>query len=59
MGKGAVDGNSELYLGTAALSQGDYVHDAIAEADLIVSIGHDTIEKPPFPMGSQGPRVIR
>jgi acetolactate synthase-1/2/3 large subunit len=58
MGKGAVDGNSELYLGTAALSQGDYVHDAIGEADLIVSIGHDTIEKPPFLMGSQGPRVI-
>jgi acetolactate synthase-1/2/3 large subunit len=58
MGKGAVDGNSELYLGTAALSQGDYVHDAIDQADLILSIGHDTIEKPPFLMGSQGPRVV-
>jgi acetolactate synthase I/II/III large subunit len=58
MGKGAVDGNSELYLGTAALSQGDYVHDAIDQADLIVCIGHDTIEKPPFLMGSRGPRVI-
>jgi acetolactate synthase-1/2/3 large subunit len=58
MGKGAVDGNSELYLGTAALSQGDYVHDAIALADLILSIGHDVIEKPPFLMGVKGPRVI-
>ncbi|MET0341208.1 MAG: acetolactate synthase large subunit [Polyangiales bacterium] len=58
MGKGAVDGNSELYLGTAALSDGDYVHDAIAEADLILSIGHDTIEKPPFLMGAKGPRVV-
>ncbi|HEX6243389.1 MAG TPA: acetolactate synthase large subunit [Polyangiales bacterium] len=58
MGKGAVDGNSDLYLGTAALSSGDYVHDAIDQADLIVSIGHDTIEKPPFLMGERGPRVI-
>ena len=58
MGKGAVDGNSELYLGTAALSDGDYVHDAIAEADLILAIGHDVIEKPPFIMGAEGPRVV-
>jgi acetolactate synthase I/II/III large subunit len=58
MGKGAVDGNSDSYLGTTALSSGDYVHDAIAEADLILSIGHDTIEKPPFIMGAHGPRVV-
>jgi acetolactate synthase-1/2/3 large subunit len=58
MGKGAVDGNSDLYLGTTALSSGDYIHDAIAEADLILAIGHDTIEKPPFIMGEQGPRVV-
>ena len=58
MGKGAVDGNSDLYLGTAALSEGDYVHDAIAEADLIVCVGHDVVEKPPFLMGAAGPRVI-
>jgi acetolactate synthase-1/2/3 large subunit len=58
MGKGAVDGNSDLYLGTAALSEGDYIHDAIAEADLILSIGHDVVEKPPFLMGPNGPRVI-
>ena len=29
MGKGAVTGGSNLYLGTAALSERDYVHDAI------------------------------
>jgi acetolactate synthase-1/2/3 large subunit len=58
MGKGAVDGSSELYLGTAALSEGDYVHDAIAQADLILCIGHDVVEKPPFLMGPAGPRVI-
>jgi acetolactate synthase-1/2/3 large subunit len=59
MGKGAVTGNSELYLGTAALSERDYVHEAIAHADLIIAIGHDTVEKPPFLMGSgSGPKVI-
>ena len=28
MGKGAVTGGSNLYMGTAALSEGDYVHEA-------------------------------
>jgi acetolactate synthase-1/2/3 large subunit len=51
MGKGAVTGGSNLYLGTAALSERDYIHDAIDRADLIIAIGHDTVEKPPFLMG--------
>src|SRR5919112_5338100 len=58
MGKGAVTGGSNLYVGTAALSERDYVHRAIDRADLIISIGHDTVEKPPFIMGANGPRVI-
>jgi acetolactate synthase-1/2/3 large subunit len=58
MGKGTVPGGTELYMGTAALSERDYVHDAIDRADLIVSIGHDTIEKPPFIMGPRGPKVV-
>jgi acetolactate synthase-1/2/3 large subunit len=58
MGKGAVAGGSNLYMGTAALSERDYVHDAIDQADLILAIGHDTIEKPPFIMGPGGPKVI-
>jgi acetolactate synthase-1/2/3 large subunit len=58
MGKGAVAGGSNLYMGTAALSERDYVHEAIDRADLIVSIGHDTVEKPPFLMGPRGPQVI-
>jgi acetolactate synthase-1/2/3 large subunit len=60
MGKGAVTGGSNLYLGTAALSERDYVHDAIDRADLIIAIGHDTVEKPPFLMGQAagGPKVI-
>ncbi len=58
MGKGAVDGGSQLYMGTAALSERDYVHQAIDRADLILAIGHDTVEKPPFIMGPGGPKVI-
>jgi acetolactate synthase-1/2/3 large subunit len=54
MGKGAVTGGSNLYMGTAALSEGDYVHRAVEQADLIISIGHDTVEKPPFLMKSAG-----
>jgi len=51
MGKGTVGGASELYLGTAALSERDHVHRAIDLADLIVTIGHETVEKPPFVHG--------
>jgi acetolactate synthase-1/2/3 large subunit len=60
MGKGAVTGGSHFYLVTAALSERDYIHDAIDRADLIIAIGHDTVEKPPFLMGraAGGPRVI-
>lgn len=59
MGKGAVTGGSNLYMGTAALSEGDYVHEAVALADLILAVGHDTVEKPPFLMRSAGgPKVI-
>jgi acetolactate synthase-1/2/3 large subunit len=58
MGKGTVAGGTELYIGTAALSERDYVHEAIDRADLIITIGHDTIEKPPFIMGPRGPQVV-
>jgi acetolactate synthase-1/2/3 large subunit len=58
MGKGTVPGGSNLYMGTAALSERDYVHEAVDRADLIIAIGHDTVEKPPFIMGPKGPQVI-
>src|SRR5271165_5814862 len=58
MGKGTVTGGSELYMGTAALSERDYVHRAIDRADLIIAIGHDTVEKPPFYMGPDGPTAL-
>ncbi len=58
MGKGVVDERSSLFLGTAALSAGDYLHCAIERADLIINIGHDVIEKPPFFMEDGGKTVI-
>jgi acetolactate synthase-1/2/3 large subunit len=58
MGKGTVPGGTELYMGTAALSERDYVHEAIERADLIITIGHDTVEKPPFIMKDTGLQVI-
>lgn len=58
MGKGVVNENHELFLGTAALSSDDYVHYAIDKADLILNVGHDVIEKPPFFMKHGGKKVI-
>jgi acetolactate synthase-1/2/3 large subunit len=58
MGKGAVGGASDFYLGTAALSERDYVHQVIDRADIIVTIGHDTVEKPPFLMARGRHQVI-
>ncbi|NIQ00879.1 MAG: acetolactate synthase large subunit, partial [Nitrospinaceae bacterium] len=58
MGKGVVDERHRRFLGTAALSQNDYVHCAIDRADLILNVGHDVIEKPPFFMQEGGTRVI-
>lgn len=48
MGKGVVDEAHPLWLGNAALSDGDFVHRAIEHADCIINAGHDVIEKPPF-----------
>ena len=58
MGKGAVNAGSNLYMGTAALSERDWIHEAVDQADLIISIGHDTVEKPPFIMTTKGPHVV-
>lgn len=58
MGKGVLDEFHPLYLGTAALSDNDYLHCAIERADLIINVGHDIIEKPPFFMQEGGTKVI-
>lgn len=47
-GKGVVDETHPLWLGNAALSEGDFVHRAIDQSDCILNIGHDVVEKPPF-----------
>ncbi len=47
MGKGVEDESSPLYIGTTALSDGDYVHEALKHADLVIMVGHDITEKPP------------
>ena len=53
MGKGVVDENHPLCLSAAALSKDDFVHCAIDRADLIINVGHDVIEKPPFFMSNK------
>ena len=58
MGKGVIDERHPLFIGTAALSAGDYVHCAVEAADLIINIGHDVVEKPPFIMKRGGQQVI-
>ncbi|MEN9728562.1 MAG: hypothetical protein RL434_2928 [Pseudomonadota bacterium] len=58
LGKGVVDERHPLFVGNAALSSGDFVHRAIEAADVIVNVGHDVIEKPPFFMQHGGAEVI-
>ena len=58
MGKGVIDERHPQFLGTAALSNKDYLHCAIDRADLIINVGHDVIEKPPFFMEEGGSKVI-
>ena len=58
MGKGIVDGHNNLFIGTAAFSSKDYVHEAVKQADLIINVGHDIIEKPPFIMQGDTQQVI-
>ena len=58
MGKGVVDERDESFLGNAALSTGDFIHRATDHADVIINVGHDVIEKPPFFMRDGGVQVI-
>jgi acetolactate synthase-1/2/3 large subunit len=58
MGKGVVDETRPEFIGNTALSAGDFVHRAINHADVIVNVGHDVIEKPPFFMTDHDVEVI-
>ena len=58
MGKGVMPDDHSRCLGTSALSAGDYLHCAIEKADLIINIGHDVVEKPPFFMTEKSGNVL-
>lgn len=58
MGKGVIDERNSNYLGTAALSDDDFLHQAIDYADVIVNVGHDIVEKPPFFMHPNEERKV-
>ncbi len=58
MGKGVVNEHSSRCLGTAALSDHDYIHCAIDRSDIIINIGYDVVEKPPFFMNKGDTKVI-
>ncbi len=58
MGKGAANEFHPRCLGTAALSDHDYLHCATGKADVIINVGHDVVEKPPFFMKRAGLVVI-
>jgi acetolactate synthase-1/2/3 large subunit len=58
LGKGVIDELNSKFVGCAALSAGDFCHRAIEAADVIVNVGHDVIEKPPFFMRRGGAEVI-
>jgi acetolactate synthase-1/2/3 large subunit len=58
MGKGVLSESDDLFMGNTALSDGDFVHRVIDSADLIINVGHDVVEKPPFFMQHDGRQVI-
>ncbi|HKJ95172.1 MAG TPA: acetolactate synthase large subunit [Gammaproteobacteria bacterium] len=58
MGKGVVDERHALFVGNAALSDHDYVHRAIDHSDLVINVGHDVVEKPPFFMHEDDERSV-
>ena len=58
MGKGVLDERDPLFLGNAALSANDFLHRAVDLSDLIINVGYDDIEKPPFFMTQDSFQVI-
>ena len=57
MGKGVIDETDPLFLGNCALSEKDFPHGALEMTDLILNVGHDVVEKPPFFMNG-GERAV-
>lgn len=58
MWKWVVEGKNEQYLGTAALTSGDYIHKALDQSDLIIAIGYDPVEKPTQIVAEEKTKII-
>lgn len=58
MGKGVVSEDCRFFVGNASLSDNDFVHRALKQADVIINVGHDVVEKPPFIMEDKNQVVI-
>lgn len=58
MGKGTVDERHPLFLGCASLSDGDFDHQILGQTDLIIAVGYELAEKPPFGMSRMEPFVL-
>lgn len=58
MWKWVVDERLKQFIGTAALTANDYLHDAIDKSDLILSVGYDPIEKPTKELWADGIKTI-
>ncbi len=58
LGKGVIDERSPLYLGTATRPGMDYVGGVLGSADVILAVGHDVMESPPFVMQPGQDRTV-
>lgn len=58
LGKGAIDERHQLYLGCGYIQSGTSLHGLISESDLIISIGYDPHEKPPFVADEVAARLL-
>lgn len=58
MGKGVINETHPKFLGNCAVSENDFPHRALEHADLILNVGHDVVEKPPFLMNTGRRKVI-
>lgn len=57
MGKGVANERGPLYVGTSIMP-GDYTHCAVQNADVILNVGHDVMEKPTFMMKPGGDKTV-
>lgn len=58
MGKGVVDETNVNYIGNATVSSGSLVHKALGKSDLIINIGYNDVEKPPFLIPEMDAKVV-